>query len=308
MSPREVILELSHNCNLSCIMCGFTKERNRPEYFMKPETLDRVFSAFETPPEVVRLNGRGESTIHPKFEEILERIRQAWPTTKLHIFTNLTHPRTERYELLKTAGAQVFISLDSPDAEELNTIRRGAKWPIIERNLAIFNDQEPRPFFVFTLQEPNLHRIRDIAELAAIHRVGLIYNVIRSDLPNHRLLNHVITQLPKLRKAFTEAKALLETKGLQCLVPDQIQGVDIGIERPQPTNGRRSECPALRNETCIQFDGHISPCNMFHPAILGHVNDGRIDEILSGEKATEFRATHKTSNYCKNCAWMGGAA
>jgi MoaA/NifB/PqqE/SkfB family radical SAM enzyme len=304
--PRELILELSHNCNLSCIMCGFVKERNQPGYFMTEDTLNQALAAFSHPPEIVRLNGRGESTIHPKFPAFLKTIREKWPTAALHLFTNLNIRDGKRVELLKTFGVQLFVSLDSSDPEELAQIRRGARWEYIERNLKLLADHQPRPYFVFTLQAGNIHRIGDMARLARTFNVGLIYNVVRSDVPDHRVLNHVISEWAAIRSAFVEAKALLDSAGLPCLIPDQIQGVELDLHTSVKSNGSRSSCPALHRETCIQHDGFVTPCNMFHPHKMGHIRDGDILQILNSEPAEKFRLTHKQDVYCRNCAWLGG--
>lgn len=306
MHPREIILELSHNCNLSCIMCGFQKERNQPHYFMTEETLHQVMDAIAYPPEIIRLNGRGESTIHPKFNQFLALIREKWPQSQLHLFTNLNIQDTQRVELLKKYGIQLFISIDSPNPEELAQIRRGASWEIMERNLNLLRNHQPRPYFVFTIQAENLHRIKDIAHLAATHNVGLIYNAVRSDSPDHYFLNRVISELGEIRQALVEAKKILAAESLPCLIPDQIQGVDLDLEVAHPSNGKLATCPALYREACVQYDGYVTPCNMFHPQRLGHISEGSVAEILDGAAARAFRSHHQEDSYCQNCAWLGG--
>ena len=305
--PTELILELSHNCNLSCIMCGFTRERNRPEYFMNERTLNQVMSAFQQPPNIVRLNGRGESSFHPLFPEFIERIRERWPGATLHLFTNLSIKDSTRVELLRRHKVQLFISLDSPDPAELASIRRGAKWEHIERNLQLLSDHQPRPFVVFTIQPQNLHRLFDIARFAAHWKLGLIYNVVRSDVPDYRLLNKLVIEFPAIRHALLEAASLLGGRGLPCLVPDQIQGVELDLPIASTSNGNRKACPALERETCIQYDGSVTPCNMFHPAKLGHIRQGAIEDVLNSATARDFRAAHKHDPYCRNCAYLGGA-
>lgn len=306
MHPKELILELSHNCNLSCIMCGFVKERNKPEYFMTEATFNRIIDSFEVPPEIVRLNGRGESTIHPKFPQFLATIRQKWSQAQLHLFTNLNIFDASQVKLLKSYGVQLFISIDSSDPEKLAQIRRGIRWEIIERNLHLLADYQPRPFFVFTIQPENVRQIVDIAHLAQKFNVGLIYNVIRSDYPDYRLLNHVISDFNNMRHAFTNAREILTSTNLPCLIPDQIQGVELDLDACSQSNGTRAACPALTRETCIQYDGYVTPCNMFHPKQFGHISEHNISQILENDIARQFRKTHKQDSYCQNCAWLGG--
>jgi len=101
---------------------------------------------------------------------------------------------------------------------------------------------------------------------------------------------------------------LLDSAGLPCLIPDQIQGVELDLHTSAKSNGSRSSCPALHRETCIQHDGFVTPCNMFHPHKMGHIRDGNILQILNSEPAEKFRQTHKQNSYCRNCAWLGGDA
>lgn len=287
-------------------MCGFVKERNQPGYLMTEETLIQVLDAFDTPPEVVRLNGRGESTFHPKFPHFLQLIRNRWPQASLHLFTNLNIRDEERVLLLKEHHVQLFISIDSSDPEELAQIRKGANWDLMMRNFALLQNADPRPFLVFTIQADNVHRIADIAKFAHRQKSGLIYNVVRSDNPDYRLQNRLISEWEAIRSQMEEAFQLMKSSDLPCFIPDQIQGIDLGSSHAKKTNGRRNSCPALERETCVQYDGHVTPCNMFHPKVFGHIRDGSITKILSSQEAKQFRFDHKTHPYCTNCAWLGG--
>lgn len=306
--PRELILELSHNCNLSCQMCGFVKERNQPGYLMTEQILTQVLDAFEIPPEVVRLNGRGESTFHPQFPQFIRLIRSRWPEASLHLFTNLNIRDEERVLLLKEHRIQLFISMDSPEPEELARIRKGANWNLMQRNFNLLRDMNPRPFLVFTLQADNLHQIKAMAQFAQNEKIGLIYNVVRSDQPDYRLQNRLIGEWQSVRTEFQEAFQLMQASGLGCLMPDQIQGIEMELGQARRTNGRRGSCPALERETCVQYDGQVTPCNMFHPQVFGHIRQGRIGHILSSAAARDFRETHRNHPYCANCAWLGDEA
>jgi len=119
------------------------------------------------------------------------------------------------------------VSLDSSDPGGTGANPARARWEYIERNLKLLADHQPRPYFVFTLQAGNIHRIADMARLAQTFNVGLIYNVVRSDVPDHRVLNRVISEWAAIRSAFVEAKALLDSAGLPCLIPDQIQVLNL---------------------------------------------------------------------------------
>jgi hypothetical protein len=90
-------------------MCGFKKERNQPHYFMTEETLHQVMDAIAYPPEIIRLNGRGESTIHPKFPQFLAWIREKWPHSQLHLFTNLNIQDTQMENSINRASQSIKV-------------------------------------------------------------------------------------------------------------------------------------------------------------------------------------------------------
>lgn len=304
-TARDLLLELSNNCNLACVMCGFGGERVTPDRFISEELLRRVFEAV-LPPRSVRLNGRGESTIHPRFTSLLSRIAVRWPNADLQLFTNLNISRREVLETIIRMDVLLYVSIDSPVKEELEDIRRGADLGLIERNLDVLRTLVRRPYFVFTLQERNLHRVGDMARYAARWRAGLIYNVVRHDVVDHHLANRLLSDYAAVRDAFILAREIMDTHGLPCQIPDQVRGVPLELADCQRTQGSGRECPALDQEACILHNGDVTPCNMFNPFVYGNILEQDYADILSGRRAAEFRATRAKSPYCQNCAWMEG--
>ena len=90
MQFKEVIVEMSHNCNISCQMCGFGFRYNpvKKEKFMSADNFCKIVDIFANNTSVLRLNGRGESTIHPDFTELLNWTHKKYPLLQLSIFTN----------------------------------------------------------------------------------------------------------------------------------------------------------------------------------------------------------------------------
>lgn len=305
MGQRDLLLELSHNCNLSCRMCGFGSHRNRPEQFMTLEVLERVLESVEPAPRSVRLNGRGESTIHPQFVEFLERIRAAWPDADLHLNTNLNTTQSELVEMLADRELLIYVSVDSSDRAELEHIRRGLSVERLESNLGRLRRMKRRPLMLFTLQEANMHRIRDIAEHAARWNCGLIYNVVRYDDDDGHLLSRVLLRYAEVRRDFIEAQRTMQAAGLPCFLPNRIKGVSLDIEGTNTTHGSIDECPAIDTELCILFNGDVTPCNMFNPFVYGNLIEQDYAEVLDGVAARTFREGRPDNAYCHDCACMG---
>lgn len=304
---KELIIELSHNCNLACIMCGFGGQPVRAERFMSHETLERVLGQMAVAPHAIRLNGRGESTIHPNFVAMVERVHAAFPDAVLNLFTNLSTSRPTVIDALLRYDMQLFVSLDSTDAAELESIRRGCRQSVILANLDRLGSLSRRPFIVFTMQEANLHRVEEIARFARSRSFHLLLNTIRRDVGIEPFVEMVSDQAELLRDTFARICALYDGSGLTCLLPDQIHGIPVR-QGTALTCGGQASCPALEQEICILVNGDVTPCNMFNPFVFGNVGTTSLDEILRGPNRAWFRANHKDHYYCANCACMGGTA
>jgi hypothetical protein len=84
-------------------------------------------------------------------------------------------------------------------------------------------------------------------------------------------------------------------------------GIFAGVvifENEAATCGTTSECPNIRTELCILYNGDVTPCNMFNPYVYGNINDNELDEILKGDKFNWFLKNHKSYYYCNNCACL----
>jgi len=301
---EKVILEVSYNCNFSCVMCGFGQKPVKPEHFMSRSLFEHVLACLPEETKTIRLNGRGESTIHPSFAEFLTLARDRHPLAAIELFTNLSwrDPRITRS--LAETGAQLFISMDSPDRQELEQIRRGCRFEQFMANLEAVSRFAATPFLVFTIQHSNLHRIRDMAEFAHARGLGLIFNTVRSDVPDDRLVRRVIGRFPDVRQDFAQVLDVFRQRPGRCQVPEQIQGVRLDLPGAAPTSGRSRRCPAVEREICVCFNGDVFPCNMFNPFLLGNLDGQPFERLLRGSRCEEFLSRREELGYCRNCAWM----
>ncbi len=305
---KELIIELSHNCNLACIMCGFGGKPASPKRFMTWNTLKRILEQIPSAPERVRLNGRGESTIHPEFVFMMEYVQECYPQTIINLFTNLMVTNKDVIKSLVGNEVQLFISMDSSNEQELESIRRGARFPTLEKNIEMLAPMERRPHVVFTMQEANLHRLVEMAQFCVNRNMHIILNTIRRDEGIEPFVEMIQDRREELVEAYEEIRTLYDGTELNCLLPDSIQGIVIQEDSASQTFGSKTECPALRDELCILHDGTVTPCNMFNPYEYGNIMQDGLKEILEGEKRHWLLENNKAHSYCANCACMGGTA
>jgi MoaA/NifB/PqqE/SkfB family radical SAM enzyme len=309
MQPlNELIIELSRNCNLACTMCGFGGQATRPEWFMPLEDLARVLDAVQPTPAVIRLNGRGESTIHPHFVQALQLVRSEAPGARINLFSNMAAVKPEALRALMDCDAQLFVSVDSPDPARARAIRRGSDLHRVAANIERLASHDPRPFVIFTLQEANFEDVLPMAHWALERRLQLLVNVLRRDEGIEPFRAMVSQRAAELRDWFRTVAALYADTGLACLLPDRVQGVDMGGAGTAATHGGMDRCPALDRELCVLHDGTVTPCNMFEPTALGNLFTQSLDELREGPAAARFRATHHRNPYCADCACLGGTA
>lgn len=306
MNPlKELILELSYNCNLACIMCGFGGHPVRSDRFMSKETLTRALDAVHLPPETIRLNGRGESTIHPDFIQLLGYVATRFPQSRINLFSHLSTASEAVMSALLEHRVQLFISFDSPDPGRFVSIRVRSNFNRILANLDRLADSEPRPFLIFTLQEVNFDDVAPMARFAAERRMHLLVNTVRRDQGIEPFREMVQQRADYLRSAFEEAKAVFSGTGLRCILPDQVQGIHLGSSVAQTTYGSRNSCPAIESELCVLYDGTATPCNMFNPYVYGSLVHENLVSLRSGDKFRWFKENHKEHYYCSNCACLG---
>lgn len=301
----ELIIEVSNNCNLSCKMCGFWQQPFDKERFMNPDLFKKIIDELGDCANCIRLNGRGESTIHPGFVQMLEYARSKCYESKLNLFTNFSFNNETVLNSLVGNDVQLFLSIDSPVKHELEEIRRGCKYEWIVGNILSLPRLKHRPFIVFTIMEDNLHRIYDIGKFAFDHNLGIIYNTVRRDAGIEEFVGEVILNFEKIKTEFEAVKYLFELSEFGYFIPDQIAGINLGSNKYTETFGQKKICPALYSEMCILYNGDITPCNMFNLYVYGNITNDSFEDIMNGKKRKEFLASHKNHYYCKNCACLG---
>lgn len=216
---EEIIVELSYNCNLSCSMCGFGKTVNpySKRKFLTFENYKNILHQIGDKTKTIRLNGRGESTIHPDFIEILNYTKEQYPNVNINLFSNFSFNNKRILDALINNRVQLFISMDSSEAKELTAIRKGAKFQFIEDNIKRLAELPNRPFIIFTIQETNIHRIYDIAKFAYDNNCQILYNTIRRDEGIETFVELVNQQNQSISEQFQKVTELYANSTLQCL-------------------------------------------------------------------------------------------
>jgi len=282
-------------------MCGFGRKYNAPSKFLSFEDFVSLYDKLGNHAEKVRLNGRGESTIHPDLKKI---IRYIGHKNRMSLFTNGNYIDKELNDLFLEFDVELYFSIDSPNPAKLEEIRKGVNYERLNHNIQEMKSKETRPFLVFTLQECNIDDIVSIAHYAIKHQCNLIYNVLRRDVGIEAFQGLIVQNKAKIINDFQIVEDLFAGSNVQVYSPDQISGIEIRKSGCSLTCGPMERCPNISKELCVLYNGDVTPCNMFNPYVYGNIRESDIESILSGVKRRWFEENHKTYYYCQNCACL----
>lgn len=301
--PIRLVLEISHNCNLNCIMCGFGGQPIDKNKFINEDLLEKIFTEKEFLSKIteIRLNGRGESTINPNFPEIVAKVADYFPDARLSLTSNLMFSNENIVEIMNDYKIDLLISVDSSKKNDYEAIRKGSNYNLLIKRLKKIE----KGHIIFTLQQRNIEQIQSMGEFAQEYGFGFILNIIRVDDPIYKqefckLLSIkselIIKQIEALHSIIPADKLF---------IPDQIWGRKIPENLATTiTSWSLSKCPNTLEEIMISYDGFIFPCNMFNPHTLGNMNEGSLKKIWNSKKRRHFLENYRDNYYCQKCEYM----
>ena len=134
--PKRLELELVSACNLKCTYC--------PRRYLKPLSghmslalLRKLIDEASAYPEtILTLHRRGESLLHPRFNEALDIV--AGQFKDVQMATNGTLLDPDKYEALVRGLTFLSFSLDAPAS--FDRTRIPAKYEVVERKILAFLD------------------------------------------------------------------------------------------------------------------------------------------------------------------------
>ncbi len=132
--PKRLEVELVSDCNLKCTYCP-RHYVNELTGYMEIDLFKRIIDEAEPHPEMIFvLHRRGESMMHPKFNEMLNYI--AGKFKEVQMATNATMLNPSKFEAIVNGLDFLSFSLDTPD--RFNQTRLPAKYDKVEAKILKF--------------------------------------------------------------------------------------------------------------------------------------------------------------------------
>jgi len=300
--PTVMQVEISADCNLTCSICA------RSEFPYGPGSLpiDLFCSLAVLFPFLKRLilHGYGEPMAHPRFAEIMEIVAPF--TCEKTFYTNGTLLAGARAEAVLAGGmTEIAVSIDSPDKEPFERIRKGASYDRVIDNVGSFiamrnrrGMRRPRVVLAAVAMKDNvddLPRLAGLAHELAADAVEVNYLMAyKEELVGQSLFfdrRRANAALEELRKRTTALS-------LEARLPN-LFSMDSRQQPPQP----QATCLRPYDFTYIGYDGNVRPC-CFPLLYLGTIAETAFLDIWNGQGYQSLRrkfAQGRPPEFCRMC-------
>ena len=260
--PVDVSLELSSSCNQNCSYCYHSDQKNLPfkKGLMRTSlALKVIHEAAEIGVNSLKMNYRGESTLHPDFELITrEAKRHAFGLTFIDRITNsnfkFNNNNTSVFRGLANQ-TKVKVSMDSFVPGVMHNQRAGSNLELCLKNIDKFYWWPKRETeLVIQAVRTQLNKDEDIAGECEKRWPGVKVNI------NDMVTGRVEKDLSKYT--------------VKELDPSQ-----------------RQSCVQAHARLIVNWDGNVTVCcpDLASKLVVGDSNKDRIDFIWKSNKAMEIR-------------------
>ncbi len=274
---------VTYRCNAFCTFCHFAAHENfaNTPYARLGDFKSNIEQISSLGVKFIDLTG-GEPLLHREIHLMAEYAKQFKMQTS--ITTNaLLYPKFA--EKLARKIDLLHFSLDSPDEEEHNRIRKVDCYQSVMKSIRIAKSLGEFPDILFTVTNDTYKKLPQMHEIAQKNNLVLLVNPVFSYFGNPGLSNEAIDFIDK----YVEGKLdIYLNKGFMKLRRDG--GNDINNPR----------CKAVSRVIVISpYDEIILPCYHFeHERIK---IDKPVKEIRESEKVKEFQKMEGRFNFCQGC-------
>jgi radical SAM protein with 4Fe4S-binding SPASM domain len=275
--PLNIDIELTNACNLKCPMCTRTMlaaaSRMTVGLMKKALFFKIVDEAATLSVPAIKLNWRGESTLHP---DIVEFVGYAKKKGIIDVIlnTNAVKLTKELSKGLIDAGLdKIIFSFDSPDKTQYEAIRIGANFEKVLDNIKNFVD---------------------IRERQGGGKPLTSINVVHMNTNEDNL-----AEFKNLFGDIVDGISYLDFLDFNSTLPDSFL---------QQECFERFICPQPWQRLLVTWDGKVLPCCADHDEcyILGNANKESLLSIWTGRKINVLRNAFLDHNWtsmdqCKKC-------
>ena len=262
--PLYLILEPVSSCNLRCPFCmqsdeKFTSNKDMMG-MMELELFKKIIDeAYELGTKAITLTGRGEPTLNPHIEEMLEYCSGKFIEIKMNTNATVLNERM-CHKILKSGLTDLVFSVDSYYKEEFESLRVNANFEKVVSNVKKFKEIKEQFY-------PNS---------SCVTRAS---GVQVSDKQNLEKFEEFWKEMVD----FVVMVRMIERWDLYSNTTDM---------------AATSPCHYLGRNLSIYFDGSVNPCDIDYQGKLnlGSLNRSTISELWNDKKYKDLFNAHKDNS------------
>lgn len=274
--PTHIDLELSSACNFRCPMCPQAEKEVafKKDFMDTDRAVGLLWEAKQLGVRSVKLNWRGESTLHPDFQWIVRAAKKLkFDDLMLNTNGSWDYNNTDLHESVRSFDTLIF-SIDTFDPEKAKKLRPGVPLKTVLFNfmeIALNRHKFGTPSRLkinFTLQKENADEVDKVKRCAETYHADLS---IRPVFPRNP---------PKVGEYFDETKV-------------HVMG--------------RKNCGFPFQRLVVAHDGKVAPCCVpwSNNLWVGDVTKQSLRDIWEGEDLRRIREDAMKAAYshptCVNC-------
>ena len=311
--PREVMVEVTRRCNLSCLYCF--REMLSPGSLidMEPQIFYRLLDeAVASGVTKFAFTGWGEPLVHPHILDFIESAKESGIEVLLN--TNGFFLKEFGDDLVRLGVDELVISIDSDDEDIYRNIRRGGDLTRIVEGLEVINkakkthnSNKPVIKFQYTLNRVNVGNVMSLARLAKEYRVKDV--VISNIIPNN-------PYTARFLQCLGDSGCMEKIGGLMDNLVRVTLDTNINFFLPETSIKTERHCPFMEKDAVyLTAEGDVAPCIFYahrwspiingirrtiYPVRFGNIRKEGLMDIWRNEKYVRFRFNIRFS-YMPSC-------
>lgn len=273
--PPCIQIEPTSICNFRCVMCyqtdkSFSSKSHGMMGHMPIDLFKKIIDEIEGKIEAVTLASRGEPTLNPKINDMIDYCKGKFLGFKINTNASLLNEKMI-HSLLSAKFNEIVFSVDAADKETYEKIRINGKFEKVFNNLKLFSEIRKKYY----------------SETDTIVKVSGVK--INSDL-----------KVNKLEETLGEFADVVQLVGY---TPWE-------SSYDNPINNIQEPCGQLWYRMFVWWDGKVNPCDYDYKSKLSkwNVKDNTISEIWKSQEYYDYRMKHLSKqrvkiNPCNRCSF-----
>jgi len=292
-------LDTINSCNLKCKMCSVPDEVKRTKRIVLPiKTFITVLKRLSGKIRMLHLSCLYEPFTNPRFCEYLDAVgKYRLPYVSLVTNGILLNEKIAE-SLINNKITEISFSIDSTKADVYESIRRGAHFEKLLKNLDMLNRKKaehgseyPRMRLNFVILPSNYSEITSIVDFAASKAFNYIQ--YRNALPMTEFARHAMAcDHTEIDRLLSLAKQKAINHGIEVFLPEKRKKGSLSTVDLKKKH--RIQLKSVKNCIVPWFyirilpDGSIKACNN-HGFTIGNINYEDIEEILESKKLRDIK-------------------